>query len=88
MKNNKKDKPQPVSEFELYEHHDHDVWVRRSLKGKHREMCMCHAPCMKFHPGTKENCPIAQELFEFCKRYGMVTPVFECRKFVPECSYG
>jgi hypothetical protein len=83
----KKNKSHTISEFEIYEHHGRDVWVRSSLKGKHKEMCLCYS-CMAFHPGEKTNCPMAKENFEFCKKYCMVTPVFECRKFVPEVNYG
>ena len=65
--------------FETYEHHGNDVAVRSDLKGKHREYCLCY-DCEKFIPEDREkNCPIASELFEICKKHGVVTPVWECK---------
>jgi len=66
-------------EFEQYEHHGKKVWVRRGLKGRHREHCLCFA-CSKLNAEPK--CERAAELYEFCKRYGMVAPVWECPEFV------
>ncbi len=73
--------------FEQYEHHYKDgksalVWVRSDLRGKFRENCLCYS-CANFHPGEPNNCPLAQELFEYCVRYNMATPVYECPVFEP-----
>lgn len=66
--------------FEQYRHHGELVWVNKELKGRHREHCLCF-DCVHLEPGQKHNCKYAQELFEFCQKYGMVTPVFECKYF-------
>jgi len=68
-----------------YKHHGKTVWVREDLMGKHREHCMCYK-CEKFHPNEPNNCPIAQELYSFCVRHDMTTPVWECPEF-EEVSY-
>ena len=68
--------------FELYEHHGSMVWVRSSLKGKHREHCLCHS-CSRFHPDDQDaNCSLANENFAMCVRNDMVLPVWECPKFI------
>jgi hypothetical protein len=64
-----------------YEHHSVSVSVQEELKGKHREHCLCFQGCKKFNPGTENNCPIAQENYEFCVKYNMTTPVWECPEF-------
>ncbi len=69
------------AKYVQYEHHGTTVWVDASLKGKHREHCLCFA-CEKFRPGTPENCPIAQATFENCVKFNTTTPVFECPEFV------
>jgi hypothetical protein len=67
--------------FEQYEHHDQTVWVRSSLRGKHRECCLCF-DCRFFNPEDREsNCPIANTLYAFDVLTGLTTPVFECPEF-------
>jgi hypothetical protein len=67
-----------------YTHHDVPVFVDAALKGKHREHCLCFK-CEKFHPGDERmNCPMAQATFENCKRFALVTPVYECPAFRPQ----
>lgn len=57
--------------IDRYEHHGQLVAVRVDDKGKHKDHCLCFAPCKNFHPGDPErNCPIAQDLFEFDKGWG------------------
>ena len=69
------------TEFERYTHHDRLVSVRKELKGKHREHCLCFS-CAGFIPeNIKENCPIANELYNFDVEHGLVTPVWECPQF-------
>jgi hypothetical protein len=69
------------SKYEQYIHHNIPVMVRKSLRGKHRDYCLCW-DCRHFMPGDKLNCPAAKELHEFCQKWGMTTPVFECPNFV------
>jgi len=68
--------------YEWYEHWDGKpkVWVRSDLKGKHRDHCLCWA-CRKLKPGKPDNCPRAQELYEYCVKHDMTTPVWECPEF-------
>lgn len=67
--------------YEQYEHHGSMVWVRSDLKGKHRKNCLCFS-CKRLKLGLPEtNCPKAQELYEYCVKHGMTTPVFECPDF-------
>jgi len=61
-----------------YEHHGAIVSVRKSLKGRYRDFCLCNI-CKKFKPGKIDNCKKAQRLYELCVDEDMVTPVFECR---------
>jgi hypothetical protein len=64
-----------------YEHHGVIVKVLDSMKGKHREFCLCHCACKYFKPGSSENCEIAQAVFENCIKFGIVTPMWECPKY-------
>jgi hypothetical protein len=67
--------------FEQYEHHGVAVWVRKDLKGKHREHCLCFS-CANFKPGTPEgNCPKANLNYAVCIAEGMTLPVYECPDF-------
>jgi hypothetical protein len=65
---------------EKYVHHGQVVSVQPSLKGKHREHCLCHG-CANFKPGRVDNCEIAEATFKNCQQFGTVTPVYECPKF-------
>lgn len=67
--------------IEQYEHHGAQVWVDSNLKGQHRNNCLCWK-CENFKPGTEENCEIAQKLYQICVDESLVTPVYECPKFV------
>lgn len=64
-----------------YEHHGTIVKVDEDLKGKHREHCLCWK-CGNFKPRTPENCERANELFQYCVKWDMTTPVFECPAFI------
>lgn len=70
--------------IEKYNHHGMEVSVQSNLKGLHRDHCLCFQGCKNFKPNTPENCPIAQENYEFCVKYNMVTPVWECPEFESE----
>jgi len=75
---------QSFPQLEQYYHHDpvQPVWVMSHLKGTHRDCCLCYV-CDKFNPGKENNCPKAQELYEYCVKHNMTTPVFECTSLVP-----
>ncbi len=64
-----------------YKHHGKRVVVDSELRGKHREHCLCYK-CGKFKPDSPDNCPRAMVVFAFCVVNHMVTPVYECSKFV------
>lgn len=65
-----------------YEHHGWMVSVMEHLKGLHQEHCLCFR-CKRFRPNEVfDNCRIAQALFEFDKRHGCTTPMWECPIFV------
>ncbi len=72
-------------EVERYEHHGGQVWVRSELRGLHRRHCLCHA-CALFKPNTPENCPQAQELYEFCVKHNATAPMWECSGFQPKVT--
>ena len=64
-----------------YEHHGKEVFVRKDLKGKHREHCLCWS-CKKLNTQDRaKNCNIANTLYENCKLFNVVTPVWECPFF-------
>jgi hypothetical protein len=67
-------------QFERYEHHGAAVFVRKDLKGRHRDNCLCWS-CDKLKPGQPNNCPIAQKLYGLCVEHNLVTPVYECPEF-------
>lgn len=70
-----------------YIHHGQKVKVQSELKGRHREHCLCFLGCKYFHPDDREeNCVIANNVFENCKKYGIVTPVWECPYYETEKS--
>jgi len=65
-----------------YEHHGKTVSVREDLKGRHRDYCLCYH-CAWFQPQDPTlNCRIANLLFSICQGHNIVTPVWECAKFM------
>lgn len=65
-----------------YIHHGKEVSVKESLKGKHRDHCLCWN-CEKFTPeDRKENCSIANRLYQFDINNNVTTPVWECAEFI------
>jgi hypothetical protein len=66
-----------------HEFHNCEVYenVQDFLKGKHREHCLCFQNCRYCEPGESSNCPRARELFEFCVKWDMFTPVYECPEY-------
>lgn len=74
----------PSKMFELYKHHgEQPVWVRADLRDRHRDHCLCF-DCKRFHPGEPVNCPVAQAIYQNCLNYNLVTPVWECPRFVQD----
>ena len=64
-----------------YTHHERTVYVRKNLKGKHKDFCLCEL-CQRFIPESKnKNCKIANALYRLDKKYSLVTPVWECPEF-------
>ena len=71
-----------MGSIERYEHHGWEVAVDSTLKGKHREHCLCFI-CSLFNPDDREaNCPIANVIYSNCVALGLVTPVWECPRFI------
>lgn len=75
-----------LPEFKQYIHYGNKVWVRSRLEGKHRTHCLCFS-CTRFKPSDdpiqrrKENCSIANKVYETCVNYNVVLPVWECPDF-------
>lgn len=62
--------------------HNKKLAVEEALVNKHKDHCLCWKNCKHFNPDDEEkNCPIAQMLFEFDKKYGVTTPVWECETY-------
>ena len=71
------------SEFVQYVHWNETpgVWVRKELKGKHRQHCLCHS-CKKLNMEDRNNnCPTANLIYSICVRLNMTLPVWECQNF-------
>jgi len=70
--------------IEKYEYYGVNVSVFSELKGKHKEMCLCwKCALLIIDPAyPAQNCEIARENYELCKKHHVVTPVFECPKFI------
>ena len=67
-----------------YEHHKTLTSVDENLKGRHREHCLCFR-CKKFNPEDRgKNCHIANSIYQTCKIFMIVTPVWECTIFQEE----
>lgn len=67
-----------MSEIIKYEHHGTLVFADTKNVTTHRENCLCWK-CDKLY--IKPKCKIAEELYKFCKKYKMTTPVYECPNF-------
>ena len=65
---------------ERYLHHGDFVSVRTDLKGKHKEYSLCSS-CVDFKPGTKNHCPIADEVHQSRVKFNIVTPIWECPNY-------
>ena len=62
-------------QFERYQWHGNVVWVDSELKDKHRERNLC------FSCDLLEDCSLAKELYAFCVKNTMATPVAMCPNF-------
>jgi len=72
-------------EIVKYQHHGVEVSVKRRLKSKHKEYCLCYKGCKFFKPEDRRiNCLIANTLFEICVTFHIATPVWECPSFEPK----
>ena len=67
--------------YDRYMHHGAWVSVRKDLKGKHREMCLCFSCCRFNLVDRRKCCHAARDLYKLCVKYNLVTPVFECPEF-------
>ncbi|KKL61841.1 hypothetical protein LCGC14_2191260 [marine sediment metagenome] len=67
-----------------YEHHGQQVFTDETLKGKHRDYCLCFQCARLDINDPKNNCPIASRLFQICIEENLTTPVFECPKYKPK----
>lgn len=66
---------------ETYNHHGKDVVVISEVKGKHRQHCLCMT-CHHFTPEDRDNnCVASNALYELCREFDTVTPVYECPKY-------
>jgi hypothetical protein len=72
--------PMKLREVITYEHHGNKVKVRKDLRGKHRQHCLCYH-CKYYSADRKKNCPISNAVYANCVKYGLVTPVWECPEF-------
>ena len=71
-------------EYVKYRHHGHPVWVRKDLRGEHRNHCLCFE-CEYFNPDDREdNCHLANVFFALDVLLHMTTPVWECPTFRPK----
>jgi hypothetical protein len=67
-----------AKKLDMYKHHGAFVVVRSDLKGKHRKHCLCFQGCTHFNPGNADNCRMAEKIYQLCRDFNMVTPVWEC----------
>lgn len=58
-----------------------ELAVQENLVSKHIGYCLCWQKCIHFKPNEEDNCPIAQNLFEFNKKFNVTTPVLECKTY-------
>ncbi len=57
------------------------TWVRKDLKGRQKEFCMCW-DCVKFMPETEhKGCSMIKDVLLLASRNSIVLPVWECAAF-------
>jgi len=69
-------------DYVVYEHHGEERIAKAEFKGKHRDICLCYE-CQKFTPGSLLNCMAANDIYNNCIKFGVCTPVLECKNFEP-----
>lgn len=67
--------------YVTYIHHGNKVKVRKDLKGKHRELCLCFSCKLLNTENREKNCSIANAVYDNCVKYKLTTPVTECPSF-------
>ena len=67
--------------YEKYDKNGKDVWVRKDLKGRQKEFCMCW-DCARFMPESADKgCATIKTVLELAARNAIVLPVWECPGF-------
>ena len=67
--------------YEQIDKGDVRTWVRKDLKGRQKEHCMCWN-CRKFMPETDhKGCSIIREVLKLASINNIVLPVWECAVF-------
>jgi hypothetical protein len=56
---------------------DGEVWVNPATESLRKDECLCFN-CAKCKPGQPDHCPIAQALFEICKKGKVALAVTRC----------
>ncbi|MDD3102445.1 MAG: hypothetical protein PHE59_04865 [Patescibacteria group bacterium] len=69
-------KEQPKKEV----HYNTEVWVNPTTESLRNKECLCFN-CCKSNPGEKNNCPIAQMLYEICKKENVALIITRCPHF-------
>lgn len=46
------------------------------------KICMCY-DCKRFIKDDRDNCPIAQAIYDLCVHFNVTTPVTRCEFFIP-----
>jgi len=68
--------------YEQYEKKGKKVWVKKELKERQKEFCMCW-DCQKFKPEIEDKgCSIIKEVLELAVKKSIVLPVWECELFI------
>lgn len=64
------------------EKHGRLVWISPVLEEQRHGECLC-LNCARLKPGSLDNCPIAQSLFNICTGHDVATPVTRCPHWQP-----
>lgn len=68
------------AQIKRFKWHGRYVTGIKRLVGKNVEYCLCYH-CDEFHPGSEENCEIAQKVYRMCLKHGLSLNVAICDKF-------
>lgn len=58
-------------------HYGKEVWVNPTTESLRRDECLC-LNCAKMKPGQPDHCPIAQALYEICKKGNIAMAITRC----------